>query len=128
MPDWLFNNHWGNLINHGEVDNAREFISNNSIMVVPLLSAGGMRIKIIEGMALGKVVISTSIGAEGIDYQDRKNILIANKKGDFIKQLTWLFEDQNRIKEVGFNARKLVEKKYNNDTINEQLVQFYKTL
>ena len=128
MPSWLLNSEWNNFINHGEVDNAKEFISNNSIMVVPLLSAGGMRIKIIEGMALGKVVISTTIGAEGIDYKDRENILIANKKIDFIKQLAWLFEDVERVKTIGENARNLVELKYNNNLINEQLVQFYKSL
>ena len=43
---------------------------SNDIMIVPLLSAGGMRVKIIEGMALGRVIISTAIGAEGIDYKD----------------------------------------------------------
>ena len=101
---------------------------NHSIMIVPLLSAGGMRVKIIEGMALGKIVISTSIGAEGIDYEDRKNILIANKKSEFISQLSWLFKDKSKVEEIGKNARELVEKKYNNDIINEQLVLFYKSL
>lgn len=128
MPNWLINTKWKNIINHGEVKDAKEFILNHSIMIVPLLSAGGMRIKIIEGMALGKVVISTSIGAEGIDYEDRKDILIANKKAEFISQLTWLLEDKERVKLIGKNARTLVEEKYNNDIINEQLVLFYKSL
>ena len=113
---------------HGEVASAQEFIANHDIMVVPLLSGSGMRIKIIEGMALGKVVISTSVGAEGIDYKDRENILIANKKNEFIKQISWLLEDKNRIKFIGQNARKLVEKKYNNEIINHQLVNFYQSL
>lgn len=128
MPNWLLNTDWKNIINHGEVKDSKEFILNHSIMIVPLLSAGGMRIKIIEGMALGKVIISTSIGAEGIDYEDRKNILIANKKSEFISQLNWLFEDENRVKLIGGNARELVEEKYNNDSINEQLVLFYNSL
>ncbi len=128
MPNWLLKTNWKNIENHGEVVNAKEFILDHSIMVVPLLSAGGMRIKIVEGMALGKVVISTSIGAEGIDYENRKNILIADKKSDFISQLVWLFEDKSRIEEIGSNARKLVEEKYNNDRINEQLVLFYHSL
>lgn len=128
MPDWLLKTNWKNIINHGEVLSAKDFISSHSIMIVPLLSAGGMRIKIIEGMALERVIVSTSIGAEGIDYRDRENILIADKKSDFIKQLTWLFEDMSRIKKIGINARKLVESKYNNDIINEQLVQFYQSL
>lgn len=128
MPDWLFSTDWKNILNHGEVENAQDFILQHDIMIVPLLSAGGMRIKIIEGMALGKVVISTSVGAEGIDYQDRENILIANKKNDFVEQLNWLLEDKSRINQVGKSARKLVETKYNNEIINNQLVDFYKSL
>lgn len=128
MPNWLLNQKNKNIINHGEVNNAKEFMNNYGIMVVPLLSAGGMRIKIIEGMALGKVIISTKIGAEGIDYTDRENILIANKKSEFIKQLNWIFKDINRIKTIGKNARLLVEKKYNNKTINSKLINFYKSL
>ena len=55
------------------VDSAIDFINENNIMVVPLLTGSGMRIKIIEGMVLGKMVITTSIGAEGINYTDKKN-------------------------------------------------------
>ncbi len=128
MPNWLFTTNWKNIVNHGEVEDAKAFILEHHVMIVPLLSAGGMRIKIIEGMALGKVVISTSVGAEGIDYKDRENILIANKKNEFIKQISWLLEDKNRIKFIGQNARKLVEKKYNNEIINHQLVNFYQSL
>lgn len=128
MPSWLFNTDWKNVNNHGEVENAKDFILQHDIMIVPLLSAGGMRIKIIEGMALGKVVISTSVGAEGIDYKDRENILIANKKNDFVEQLKWLLTDNSRINRIGKNARRLVEIKYNNEIINNQLADFYKAL
>ncbi len=128
MPDWLYKTNWKNIANHGEVKNAKDFILDHDIMVVPLLSAGGMRIKIIEAMALGRVVISTNIGAEGIDYTNRENILIANKKSDFIKQLTWLFEDENRLEILGRNARLLVEEKHNNNLINKKLVSFYESL
>ena len=50
-------------------------------MIVPLQAGGGLRIKIIEGMALGKTIISTTIGAQGIPYTDQENILIANTSG-----------------------------------------------
>ena len=129
MPHWLLeNNNPSNIINHGEVDSAQQFIQQHQIMIVPLLSAGGMRIKIIEGMALGRVVLSTSIGAEGIDYTDRKNILIANKKNDFVKQLRWLMEQPERVTLIGQEARNLVESKYNNRKINQQLIHFYNQL
>ena len=129
MPNWLLeNSKHESIINHGEVESAQQFIQQHQIMVIPLLSAGGMRIKIIEGMALGKVVLSTSIGAEGIDYTDRENILIANKKNDFVKQLQWLMEEPERITKIGKNARKLVETTYSNKKINQKLVRFYNQL
>ncbi len=78
MPNWFIEKEVPSMINHTEVESAQDFMLSNDIMIVPLLSAGGMRIKIIEGMALGRVIISTTIGAEGIDYKDGQNILIAN--------------------------------------------------
>ncbi len=108
MPNWLLESEYKNVINHGEVESATDFIKENTVMVVPLLSAGGMRVKIIEGMALGKVVISTSMGAEGINYKNRENILIANNKKEFLAHLDWLHEDKSRIVTIGQKARRLI--------------------
>jgi len=128
MPDWLIKAKSNGIVNHGEVKTANDFINKHSIMVVPLLSAGGMRIKIIEGMALGKVVISTTIGAEGINYTNRKNILIANNVKEFITQLNWLFANEKRVFEIGKEARFLVKLKYSNSLINRRLIEFYKEI
>ncbi|MBL7775228.1 MAG: glycosyltransferase, partial [Saprospiraceae bacterium] len=65
-PDWLRALGLPRVHVHGEVPDAAGFINQHSILVVPLLSGGGMRAKILEGMALGKVVLSTSLGLEGI--------------------------------------------------------------
>jgi glycosyltransferase involved in cell wall biosynthesis len=116
------------LENHGEVISSLDFISKYDIMIVPILSAGGMRVKIIEGMALGKVIISTEIGAEGIHYTNRKNILIANNQQEFIEQIRWLQEQPNRMKSLSEEARKLVESTYDNNQIIKSLVNFYKQL
>lgn len=128
MPDWLLENDYNNVFNHGEVESANQFIVDNDIMIVPLLSAGGMRVKIIEGMALGKVVISTSIGAEGINCKNRENILIANNKEEFKDQLNWIREDPSRLKMLGENARRLVEGYYDNESIMKELYGFYVSL
>jgi hypothetical protein len=58
----------GKIFIQGEVDDALEFVNSKSIMIVPLLSGGGMRVKIVEGMAMQKCIISTTLGAEGIQY------------------------------------------------------------
>ncbi|CAG5084148.1 glycosyltransferase family 4 protein [Parvicella tangerina] len=128
MPDWLLENNFPNVFNHGEVDSANQFMLDHDIMIVPLLSAGGMRVKIIEGMALGKVVISTRIGAEGINCKNRENILIANNLDEFEDQLKWIEEDPERLSLIGSNARRLVEGYYDNESIMKDLYGFYVNL
>ncbi len=126
MPDWFIEKEVPSMINHTEVESAQDFMLSNDIMIVPLLSAGGMRIKIIEGMALGRVIISTTIGAEGIDYKDGQNILIANNAKEFNRQLSWLKANPEKLYEIGQNGKKLVETYYNNQRITEKLLSFYR--
>ncbi len=128
MPQWLINHSSKNIINHREVESAIDFMNKFDIMLVPLLSAGGIRVKIIEGMALGKVIISTKIGAEGIEYQNGVNILIANTDKEFRDKIKWLYSNPNKINEIGENAKKHIMKKYDNDLINKKLIQFYKSI
>jgi glycosyltransferase involved in cell wall biosynthesis len=97
-------------------------------MIVPLLSGSGMRVKIIEGMALGRIVITTTVGAEGIDCEDGKNILIANSPDQFYDHIKKVIEDSEFAKSISINARKLVEEKYNNTQIIQQLLDFYRQL
>ena len=62
---------------HGEVESAKEFADENDIMIVPLLSGGGMRVKIVEAMALGKIIVTTPIGAEGLDIIPNYHAVVA---------------------------------------------------
>lgn len=128
MPQWLVELKTKNVEIVGEVSDAHSFIRSNSIMIVPLFSGGGMRIKIIEGMALEKTIISTSIGAEGILYEDGKQILIADTEDEFVDAIIKCASDMNFAKQLGLNARQLIAKKYDNTIICGQLSQFYKDL
>jgi len=128
MPQWLLDFKMQNVIIEGEVADAQKFINSKSIMLVPLSSGGGMRVKIIEGMALGKTIISTAIGAEGIDYENGKNILIANTEKEFIDAINKCVSNQSFSENIGKNARLLVEQKYDNKKICTELSDFYKTL
>lgn len=112
----------------GEVENAHEYLQNNGIMLVPLLSGGGMRVKIIEGMALGCPIITTSIGIEGIEAKNEKHVLIANTKDEFRKAIEKLRDNPDLGEELSSNARKLVEKKYDNKKIVEHLIKHYNSL
>jgi glycosyltransferase involved in cell wall biosynthesis len=128
MPEEFFEKKIPNVHIVGEVEDAKKFIDSNSIMIVPLLSGGGIRVKIIEGMALSKAIISTSVGAEGLNYKDHSNIWIADKKEDFLKALAYFKEDKSRILEMGKSARKLVEKDYDENVISKKLISFYEEL
>ncbi|MBE9468097.1 MAG: glycosyltransferase family 4 protein [Bacteroidetes bacterium] len=128
-PLWLVNNlKKDDIIYLGEIDDAYEFMNSKAIMIVPLLSGSGMRIKIIEGMALGKTIISTSIGAEGINITKNKNIIIADSASDFIDGIEKVLNDEAFADKMGKNALDFVKSNYNNLTITSKLVNFYKSL
>lgn len=114
------------LIYHGEVDDARAFMSRYNIMAVPLLTGSGIRIKILEGMAMGKCVVTTSIGAEGIPVTAGENILIANDGQSFAAYLKNLMNDKPLAKRISDNARKFIHENFDNFAISQRLREFYK--
>lgn len=109
----------------GEVENAQQFMLSKNIMIVPLLSGAGMRVKIIEGLALGKTIITTSIGAEGIDCQNNTNIIIANSANEFMEAIHKCLTDKSFASQIGKNAKIVALEKYNNADICKRLSQFY---
>lgn len=125
MPEWLkeLKNPHVDVI--GEVPNAKEFVANHDIAIVPLLSGSGIRIKIIESMALGKAVITTMVGAEGILYEENANIIIAENKAQMVEAIRRLNENPALAVEIGKAARKLVEEVYDNHKLTERLLLFY---
>ena len=128
MPNWMLRISFPNVEVLGEVPDAREFIDAHGIMIVPLLSGSGIRIKIIEGMAAGKPVLSTMIGAEGIDCSNGKNILIANAPCEFIDMISLCINDMERCRKLSEEARNLIETTYDRRLIIRKLISFYKQL
>ena len=76
-------------------------------------------------MALGKAVIATSIGAEGIHYTNGENIMIADTPGEFLEAVKWLYQNPEERTKMGANAKALIEKEHNTNKIIEGLVAFY---
>ena len=128
MPNYLLKLKDEQVKVYGAVDNANDFINAHKVMIVPLLSGSGMRIKIIEAMALGKAVITTAVGAEGIDAIAGENILIADSPKEFALAIDDLMQNPDKVEKLGKNARALVEAKYDNEGIIIALTNFYKTL
>ena len=127
-PEWLekkLKQH--PIVYLGEIENAHKFITSKGIMIVPLFSGSGMRIKIIEGMALGKVIIATPIAAEGIDVSHSENIIIAKNEEEYINNIEILLKNRQLYSDIGRNAQKFIYKNYDNKTISSSLAEFYKS-
>lgn len=126
-PQWLASKlKMPNVVFLGEIEDAYQFMNSKAIMMVPLRSGSGMRIKIVEGMALGKAIVSTTIGVEGIAATDREQILIANEPEEFLQAITELIEDKDLYKKVCKNATEFIREKFDNLAIAQKLVEFYK--
>jgi glycosyltransferase involved in cell wall biosynthesis len=128
MPQWLIDTNIEGVHIVGEVDDSIRFMTSKQIMVVPLLSGSGIRIKIIEAMSIGKTVIATTIAAEGIMYEDKKNILIANTPQEFADATKYCVENPAECKQIGEEAYKLISEKYSNDEVVNQLLSLYEQI
>ncbi len=109
----------------GEVENAFDFMRSKAVMVVPLLSGSGMRVKIIEGMALAKAIVSTSIGAEGLSVTPGRDILIADDPDDFTRNLETVITDKPLCETIGHQAARFVRENFDNTAITGKLTAFY---
>ena len=125
MPQWLKKLKKKNVHVLGEVDDAQAFIKEHDIAVVPLLSGSGIRIKIIESMAMGRTVITTMVGAEGIQYSEYENIIIADEAAKIVETMCKMRREPQEAERIGRNARKLVEYIYDNRKIIDRLLIFY---
>lgn len=126
MPNWIYELNLKNIEVVGEVPDAYEFIKSKSISIAPLFSGSGIRIKIIESMAQARAVISTTIGAEGINYTNGENIMIADDKYAFLEAVKKLYPDPTTAKKMGESARKLILKQHNNKLLIAEMVDFYR--
>ena len=109
----------------GRVDDVRPYIRRSRVSIVPLRIGGGTRLKILEAMALSKAIVSTSIGAEGIEYTDGKNILLGDTPKDFADKVLFVLNDQQKSRDIGIEARKFVCGKYDWNIIGQKLRTIY---
>jgi len=112
----------------GEVADAHEFIKDKAISIVPLKSGSGIRLKILEAMSAGKAVVSTSIGAQGIDCTDGYDIAIADGATAFAQQIIALSSNNQALNAMQENARKTILEKYSNASVIQRLLDFYLSL
>ncbi len=128
MPEKFKNLSLPNVIIAENVDNKTDFYSAYQLMIVPLLSGSGLRIKIIEALSYGKAIVSTTIGAEGIPVTNNHNIIIADTAKDFSKAVLSLLENTHKQTELEKNAKIFASELLNNTTITAKLVSYYNNL
>ncbi|MFN0196770.1 MAG: glycosyltransferase family 4 protein [Planctomycetaceae bacterium] len=129
MPDSIRALQSKNITTYGEVEDAYEYMRNFNLMIVPLLSGSGMRVKIIEGMALGKVIISTTIGVEGIEGTPGEHYLVADTPDQFAQQIIdALSQPTTHCRELSANALTFARNHYGSRETTHELVGFYEGL
>lgn len=105
----------------GEVPDVRPFIADSDAVVIPLRIGGGTRLKILEAMGMAKPVISTTLGAEGLNASDGENILIADEYNIFAEYIIKLINDKELNMKLAADGRKFVEEFYGWDRIGDEL-------
>jgi len=96
----------------GRVDDVRPFMRDASVYIVPLRIGGGTRLKIFEAMAMGKAVVSTTIGAEGLPVTDGEHVLLADDPATFARAVVHLIRDTGHRTRIEAAARALVLARY----------------
>ena len=123
MPNYVKELKLKDVTIYGKVDSAIDFMNSMDLIVVPLFSGSGIRVKILEAMALGKIVLSTSKGYEGIGVTDKFNALIFNSASELIEKLEMI--SSMDVENMGMNARAHIEKHFSNSALSKNLMDFY---
>ena len=103
----------------------RTYYASASVVVVPLRVGGGTRLKILEAMAMEKAIISTEVGAEGIEYTRNQDILIENDPEDFANATIKIMVDDELRNTLQSQGRKLVEKHYDWKAVTGKLCEIF---
>ncbi len=126
MPERLRQRKDENVEFVGAVPDANAFMLDHDIMVVPLLSGSGVRVKIVEAMALGRVVVTTSVGAEGLAVENGKHLFIADTPEDFLNVVNKCIQTPDICSIISENARDFISMHHNNELITKKLIGFYR--
>jgi glycosyltransferase involved in cell wall biosynthesis len=110
----------------GEVPDLRPYLEQAAVVAVPIRMGGGTRLKVVEGLAMGKALVSTSLGCEGIAVRDNEQLLIRDDARAFASGILSLFEDPGLAAELGRSGRGVIEREYSWDLAGERLEALYR--
>jgi polysaccharide biosynthesis protein PslH len=112
----------------GTVDDVRPYVERAAVYVVPLRIGGGSRLKILEALAMGCAVVSTTVGAEGLDVVHERQVVLADDPQAFAAAVLRLLDDPERCRELAIQGRLLVEKQYGWDALSERFGSFVREI
>jgi glycosyltransferase involved in cell wall biosynthesis len=112
----------------GAVADVRPYLERAAAVVVPIRSGSGTRFKVAEGLAMRKAVVSTSIGAEGIDVRHGEHVLLADDPAQFAEQVVRVLVDTRLATSLGERGRELAEEKLSWESAGARLERFYSEL
>ena len=127
-PDWLIRMAGPNVEFTGAVDDVRPYLSRAAVVIAPLRAGSGTRLKILEALAVGKPVVSTRVGREGLAVADGEHLIVADDPVSFAQQTARLISDRRLADELGRRGRALVERQYSWSAIAGRLESFHSTL
>jgi polysaccharide biosynthesis protein PslH len=110
----------------GEVPDVRPYLHRAAVVVVPIRMGSGTRLKVVEGLALGKAMVSTTVGHEGVEVCDEEHLLIGDDAESFAAQVGRLFDDPALGERLGRAGRELMERDYSWDTAGRRLEEVYR--
>jgi len=112
----------------GYVNDPFPYIQKASVFIVPILSGGGTRLKVLEAMSAGKAIVTTTIGCEGIAGENGTHYIIVNAPKDFVDAVVRIIGDPDLRNKLGDNASQLIERKYDWKIITQKLDKIYKEI
>jgi len=116
------------VVNVGEVENAIDFISQHGICIIPMHTGSGLKIKLLENMAMGKPIITTSEGVRGVDVTHDKEVLIADNPEEFRELMYRLHLDKNLRRKLGTNSKAFIKNNYSEEKLTRRLIAFIKDI
>jgi len=117
-----------NLLFYGEIDSPVEYLSKGRILISPLFSGSGIRIKILEALSLGLPIVASSLAVKGLELTNNKNILLANNEYDFSNACINLYKDKLLWEKLANNGKKFIKENFSSDIIDKKLNNFMQSL
>lgn len=124
-PAWISQRRQEGVVFLGEVEDARQFLLRHPVVIVPLLSGSGIRVKIIESMALSRAVVSTTVGLEGIEAENGTEVVISDQSAEMACAICELVKSPEKVRRIGQSARLFIRENFDNKALAKKLLNTF---